>query len=333
MLAKKDTLESILFDCQCVLFLIDITDSNSLDILITLFNSIKFGKYSYLQKILIENKIDEKMEINNDLVKKFINDNNFHKNYQISIKNGIGIDELVNQIIKYLNILEKDIPNNFISQKVDEDINSINSNSKKENIKNNAKIIFLGNSMVGKTSLFLRLNKNYYKENFTATIGVENIKKSYKFKNKIYIINFIDTAGQDRFRTITRNYYKNANGIFLVFDLNNKLSFSDISIWMKDIKDNYDFSVKHQKEPIIYLVGNKLDLEKRLVSREEAEDLASFYGIPYFEISCKLNLNIPEMNSRMILECIQNLRDDKEQSSFQVKIEKKTYKKKSTLCC
>ena len=329
MIKNIDTLESMLFDCQCALFIIDISDPESLHQIEKLFEGIKFSDFSHLKKIFVENKIDAKREISEENIKNFIDNNNIEKNFRISVKNGQGIEELANQMKEYLNYLEKDIPNNFCSQIIDENNNEI----RKKVFKGSLNITFIGNSMVGKTSLFLRLNQNFFKESFMSTIGIEKISKSFKYKDDLYKVNLIDTAGQDRYRTLPKRYYKNTDGVFLLFDLNNKESFNDISIWMTELKDNYDNSQNKDKGPVVYLLGNKLDRDERAITKEEAEDKAEFYGIKYFEISCKLNMNIPEMYSRMIIDCIQNLNTSSEQVSFSTKIKKKKVNKSDDFCC
>ena len=332
ILDSNDTLESLLFDCQCVLFLIDLTEKKSLDQIEILFEKINFTNFPYLNLILVQNKIDEEMNISEEEINSFIERNEIKKNMKISIKEGTGIEELVNQIKEYINKKEENIPNNFCSQVINDNyIESKNDNNCKETIN----IIFLGNSMVGKTSLHLRLNKNFYDENLMSSVGIERKTKNFKYKNDLYKVNLVDTAGQDKFRSsIPSKYYKNADGIFLLFDLCDKESFNDISIWMNEINNNHKHSNENKNGPIIYLIGNKLDKMDRQISREEAEDKASFYGIKYFEISCKLNINISEMYSRLITDCIPNLRDNSNQTSFTVKVEQpKKKKKKKEICC
>ena len=182
MIENIDTLESILLDCQCALFLIDISDPNGLNQIEKLFEKIKFSDFTYLKKILVENKIDEKREISEENIQNFIGDNKINKNFQISIKNGDGVENLANQIKEYLNILEKEIPNNFCSQIINEKI--IGNSDITKVIKGSINIIFLGNSMVGKSSLCLRLNKNNYNDIFLTTIGMEKIVKSFKISDR-----------------------------------------------------------------------------------------------------------------------------------------------------
>ena len=296
-----------------------------------LFNELDFNKFPYLQKILVENKIDENREICDDSINNFLEKNNIEKKLKISIKNGIGIENLATEIKNCLENLEESIPNNFCCQLLNDNNNEI----KFSNNKGTLNIIFLGNSKVGKTCLFSRLNKNSFREVFLSSVGVDKVPKSFKYKNDVYKINLYDTAGQDRYRgTLPSKYYKNSDGIFLLFDLGDRESFNDISIWMNEINAKHGNLSGNKNGPVIFLVGNKLDKDKREVSFDEAENKASFYGIEYFEISCKYNLNIPEIYARMITQCIPNISNIPLQNSFKintVKVKKK--KKDNKLCC
>ena len=292
-----------------------------------------FNELKYLKIIVTENKIDSDRQLSEESIKSFMNEHEIKDNMKISIKEETGIKELSDKIKEYVNHMEEDIPNNFSCHLK----NEYKLDNKEVNISKESKtinIIFLGNTMVGKTCLYLRLNKNYYKESFLSTIGIERQIKTFKYKDEIYKINLCDTAGQDRYRTLPRKYYQNANGIFLLFDLSNKESFNDISVWMNEVKNNLGSTKDNTQGLIIYLIGNKLDKLDRVISREEAEDKASFYGIKYFEISCKLNINVQEMYARMVSDCIPYIKDKKEQSAFQVKFQKKKKKVlKDGLCC
>ena len=296
-----------------------------------LFNELDFNKFPYLQKILVENKIDENREICDDSINNFLEKNNIEKKLQISIKNGIGIENLATEIKNCLENLEESIPNNFCCQLLNGDNNEI----KFSNNKGTLNIIFLGNSKVGKTCLFSRLNKNSFREEFLSSVGVDKVPKSFKYKNDIYKINLYDTAGQDRYRgTLPSKYYKNSDGIFLLFDLGDRESFNDISIWMNEINAKHGNLSGNKNGPVIFLVGNKLDKDKREVSFDEAENKASFYGIEYFEISCKYNLNIPEIYARMITQCIPNISNIPLQNSFKINTANAKKKKKDNkLCC
>ena len=155
---------------------------------------------------------------------------------------------------------------------------------------NKIKIIVVGAIGVGKTCLFLRLNKNYFKESFLSTIGVDRITKTFKYKNEIYKINIVDTAGQDRYRTLPAKYYINADGVFLLFDLTDKQSFNDLSLWMKELNKHVGNPGENKKGPVVYLLGNKLDKLDRVITTDEAEEKANFYDIKYFEINHRIKL-------------------------------------------
>ena len=326
-------MQSILYDCQCAIFLIDITQKDNIKLFERLMENLIICELPYLKIIITENKIDSNREISEENITAFMNKYDIKDNIKISIKENTGIKELAKKVKNYVEYLETNIPNNLSCQSIQE-FNSDNKLSDTQKSTKIINIIFLGNSMVGKTSLFSRLNKNSFNESFLSTIGIEKQIKTFKYKDKIYRINLCDTAGQDRYRTLPKKYYQNADGIFLLFDITNRESFNDISVWMSEVDNNIGISKKNSKALIIYLIGNKLDKFERVVSREDAEDLASFYKIKYFEISCKLNINIQEIYARMVGECIPNLSDNKEQSTFQVKVTKK--KKRSlneSLCC
>ena len=292
---------------------------------------IPFSDYKNLKIILVENKIDLNREITEEQINEFMEKNEININMKISIKEGTGIEDLADRIKNIVNDNNINIPINFGSQNINEYKNDFELNKDLNKLKT-INMIFIGNSTVGKTSLYLRFNKNFYKDSFISTIGIDHSIKTYKYKNELYKINLCDTAGQDRYRTLPKKYYINANGVFLLFDLSNKESFNDVSVWMNEVKQHLG-NTKDNKGPIIYLVGNKLDIVKRVISKEQAEGKASFYGIKYYEISCKLNINVQEVYSRMIVDCSKNIVDKGEQEHFQIKIEKKKKTKSNKLCC
>jgi small GTP-binding protein len=115
-----------------------------------------------------------------------------------------------------------------------------------------------------------------------------------------------DTAGQERFRNITQQYYKNADGILLVFDVSDRNSFDKIRDWMKQIQNNT------QKENIaIVLLGNKCDVEGRQVTNEECLEAAKEFNLKYFETSALKNINIKNAFEYLTTEII-NLKDNKD---------------------
>ena len=178
--------------------------------------------------------------------------------------------------------------------------------------------ILIGDSTVGKTCFLTRYFKNQFNETFLSTIGIDKEIKYVKVKNDTYKMTLWDTAGQDRFKSLPKKYYQNADGVLLLFDVTSEETFNNVSNWMKDVKENSNKNINSengQPEIALYLIGNKIDLPNRVISKEQAETEAKSLGMKYFEISCKINMNIPEVMNRMIMEChmktnhIKNIKD------------------------
>ena len=151
------------------------------------------------------------------------------------------------------------------------------------------KIIILGSSQVGKTSILNRYFNNEFQENMLSTIGIDFKTKFFKFDGNKVKFTYIDTAGQEKFRAISVNYLKGTHGVILVFDLTNKETFDLIENWIEDIKQN------NQSDIAKILLGNKSDiLDSRQVSIEDAEELANKLGCKYYEGSAKTGENITE---------------------------------------
>ena len=123
--------------------------------------------------------------------------------------------------------------------------------------------------------------------------------KHVKIGNELYKFTGWDTAGQERFRCLPKKYYQNADSVLLLFDVTNEESFADVSKWMNDVKENSN----KESDLTLYLIGNKIDKPDRVISREKAEEMAKSLGMKYFEVSCKINMNIPEVMAKLIMDC------------------------------
>ena len=166
----------------------------------------------------------------------------------------------------------------------------------KQGKKESCSIILLGESTVGKTSLVNRFIQNKFQKCFLTTLGLDSIIKPTTLKSgQEVILKIYDTAGQERYRTITHNYYQKSDGILLVYSIENKQSFEKITEWLKEIKDNA------REEVIVFLIGNKCDLDKngRNVSKKEGELLAEKYNIPFYESSAKLDINVKDIFEKL----------------------------------
>ena len=154
----------------------------------------------------------------------------------------------------------------------------------------NYKIILIGNSGVGKTSFFRKIATGEFYDKNISTIGIEkkslelniDIQKDGKKEKKKFNISLFDTAGQEKFRSVTLNYYKGSDGIFLIYDITDKTSFDQVRTWIESINDSLGRN-KDQKYAMI-LIGNKLDLveenpEDRKVEEEDAQKICKEFGM------------------------------------------------------
>ena len=187
-------------------------------------------------------------------------------------------------------------------------INQSDSLSFEDNMKKTIyqyKVILLGSVCVGKTSLLTRYIVNEYKDEYKCTIKTDFKTKLVNVNNLVQARLIIwDTCGDEKFKAITRQYYKDAQGIILVYDVTNLDSFNNINNWYKEVKDN------SPKDAVVILVANKTDLVKeRKVSVEEGTELAEKLRLDYIEISAKTGDNVYllfERLSQSMMEQIEN---------------------------
>ena len=159
------------------------------------------------------------------------------------------------------------------------------------------KVLLLGDSSVGKTCFLLRYCDKTFQEAHLSTIGLDYRLKSMTLNNEKNIkLQIWDTAGQDRFRALTKNYYKGANGIILIYDISATQTFENVKIWINQIKEEANPNV------IIYLVGNKIDLppESRTITEEEGKKMANEYKLLFKEASAKLGTNVNEIFQELV---------------------------------
>ena len=296
-----EIINSFLFECQCSLFLFDLTSKESFDLIKNLVNLINFEKFPYTKPILVQNKIDmgNTTDITEAEISEILNKSKLFEFIKISIKEKTGLNDLISKINTALNKSSNELPINIVFE-------SFNSNQSTKTVNGSGilSFILIGDSTVGKTCFFNRYFKNKFSMVNLTTIGVEKDSKLIKIKDEIYKITLWDTAGQERFKCLPRKYYQNADGVFLIFDVTKEETFNNVSNWIKDIKDNSNKSVgeKNQQSITIFLLGNKVDSPDRIITSKQGEEFASSLGMKYYEISCKLNLNIAEVMSRMIME-------------------------------
>ena len=150
-------------------------------------------------------------------------------------------------------------------------------------------VSLLGEQKVGKTSIIGTLLGTPFRESQLMTIGIENYLDEATFDGVKFQFKIFDTAGQERYSSISSNTIKYADGFLLVFSVDKKQSLEKISQWIENIDKNANI-----KEKVIILIGNKIDIDKREVSEEEGKKFAKEQGFKYFETSAKTNVGIKE---------------------------------------
>ena len=143
------------------------------------------------------------------------------------------------------------------------------------------KIITIGDSGVGKTSIIRRYLYNIFDHQTLNTIGLNFSFKEVILKNKTTVkLKILDTAGQEKYNSLTKTYYKNANGVLFVFDISSKKTFESLQNWMDLFNDNYNGT----KNIPVYLIGNKCDLDRE-VDQESIDKFVKETGFEYRERS------------------------------------------------
>ena len=159
------------------------------------------------------------------------------------------------------------------------------------------KFLVLGDPMIGKTSVLERYVNNTFKSNYLTTIGMDKRFKRLEINNTDVDVFITDTAGEERFRSLTKMFYKGADGIFLGFSLLEPQTLKSINYWIEQINENCS-----KEYPIsLVLFGNKCDDKENIqVKQEDIEEIKKKYDLTYFETSAKDNINIQNLFEYLI---------------------------------
>lgn len=158
------------------------------------------------------------------------------------------------------------------------------------------KLLLVGDSGVGKTSLLLRFTQNEFSPDTRNTVGVDLKVKMVNFRGNRLKLTIWDTAGQERFRTLTSAYYRGAHGIILVYDISDRKSFINVKEWLEEI-DIYSTN----EAAIKLLVGNKIDKDSmRQVSKEEGNEFARANSMLFIESSAKTEEGVQQAFDELI---------------------------------
>eukprot|EP01100_Stratorugosa_tubuloviscum_P007242 TRINITY_DN302_c3_g1_i1.p1 TRINITY_DN302_c3_g1~~TRINITY_DN302_c3_g1_i1.p1 ORF type:complete len:196 (-),score=59.72 TRINITY_DN302_c3_g1_i1:77-664(-) len=187
------------------------------------------------------------------------------------------------------------------------------------------KLLFIGDSGVGKSCLLIRFTDDSYTESYISTIGVDFKIKTLTIDGKTIKLQIWDTSGQERFRTITSSYYRGAHGIIIVFDLTDRVSFRNVLQWLSEVD-------RHANENICkMLAGNKCDLSNKIViTDEEVNEFTSAHEIDYIQCSAKNSTNVEQLFIQLAQKIVVVAKEKFDQST-NVNITSKTTEKKK--CC
>ncbi len=183
-------------------------------------------------------------------------------------------------------------------------------------------LLIIGDSTVGKTSILSRFANGIFNSNYLATVGLDSFTKDEIIDDKTVRIKIWDTAGQERYKSLTKGFFRNAEGVMLVYDVTNSETYENLKFWLQSIKNNT--SPDMGEIPII-LIGNKIDCEDREVKVEEAENFWKEQGYPYFETSAKTGENIDNTIKFLVKKVInvkEGNKDENKDYTKSIKIEK-----------
>eukprot|EP00029_Vermamoeba_vermiformis_P007922 TRINITY_DN3567_c0_g1_i1.p1 TRINITY_DN3567_c0_g1~~TRINITY_DN3567_c0_g1_i1.p1 ORF type:complete len:220 (+),score=60.95 TRINITY_DN3567_c0_g1_i1:43-702(+) len=151
------------------------------------------------------------------------------------------------------------------------------------------KLLIVGESGVGKSSILTRFTEDTFSSDFMSTIGVDFKFKSLTIDGKTIRLQIWDTAGQERFRAITTCYYRGAQGILLVFDVTQPETFQKLPLWLEEIKKNCKKDVK------VVVAANKIDEKVKNVDMNSVKEFCDKNALKYVETSAKENTNIEKI--------------------------------------
>ena len=175
-----------------------------------------------------------------------------------------------------------------------------------------------------------------FQENITCTINADFKLKSLSLDASNGVdLTVWDTCGQEKYRSMTRQYFKDAQGIVLVYDVNNENSFKGLPLWLNEVKTNCN-----NNNVSIVLVGNKIDLNERVISKEEGNEFAQTNGLMYVETSSKDGININTPFENLSNDIIQKIKQNQNGYNAQnlkkierYEIEREREREKAVKCC
>ena len=191
------------------------------------------------------------------------------------------------------------------------------------------KVIVIGDTCVGKTNFIFRFVENRFSLNYVSTVGFDYRSKIItlpKSKKKVKL-QIWDTAGQERYNAVNKNLFQKVQGVIIMYDITNRVSFENINKWLYLLSQNVSDKAK-------ILVGSKLDLseEKRIVTEEEGQNLADKNNMPFYETSSKTGENVEKIFFTLAQNIYENLSNENINDNASVKIIQNPERKKKGCC-
>ena len=293
-------LDTLLFRTDCIIIMWDNSSPKTFGNIPSLISTIEDCLKQSEIKVpifVVQNKMDLEFDHNeisvpkdkfNESIKKLKDNPNI-------IYKEITLKDNKNDFYKLIGAIEGKLSENSSIIKKD-DIYEVKYHHPLKTSKNNLgqylNCLLLGHQGSGKTS-FLKSLVGQPITNLLSTIGMDVSSFICSFKGEEFTFKIHDTAGQERFKSISKNYYRNADAFLIFFDVTNEKSFDTVQNWIESIVEN-NGNINEQYE--LFLVANKIDeTEKRIVGKNKGKEEASKYNIKYFEISCLKKINIYEL--------------------------------------
>ena len=190
-------------------------------------------------------------------------------------------------------------------------------------------IMLLGNTAVGKTTFLQQYINKTFRDIGISTVGVDSETVNVVIDNEKEVTAKIwDTAGQEKFQAVFKSHYQKADGIILIYSVQERETYDKIQEWMNSIKNS------SRRETVIFLVSNKNDLpeDKKIVKSEEGREIAQSFQIPFYEITSKSYDQV----SKVVHDIVKEVINKDEDGNFRIKplvLDKESFKKKDKDKC
>ena len=321
----KINLDILLLQTECIIIMWDGSKYETFDNISNFYSTIIKGmqdnKFRKAPIFLISNKSDlkAKLSISSDsgknieeTIKKIKKENKNIVFKEISLLGKDDFPDLILDIYRNISNSEKEKQINY-----DDPVQLVkfkHYNKKGNEIydtNNEIKCVLLGYTCVGKTTFFNYIFDDKTKQNYVSTLGKDSSVLLAEVNKEIFYYKMEDTAGQERYLSLTKNYMRDAFGILLFFDVTKKESFNIIDSLFSEIKNT-----REQCE--IILVANKIDSNKdRVITKKQGLEKANQYGIKYYECSCLSGLNVNEILNEIILASYKKYKEFEESVKLQ----------------